>query len=90
MQRLLLNVPPKPLYEPRENYSQYRARLCNNASAAWREAELVIELINNAASTSFPECIIHGTPDAVAARNLSEPKYLKLEQQYIQSTLGAR
>ena len=72
-------MPPKPLYEPRDNYPQYRARLCNNASAAWREAELVVELINNAASTSFPECIIHATPDAVAAGYLSEPKYLKSE-----------
>jgi hypothetical protein len=72
-------VPSEPLYEPRENYSQYRARLCNNASAAWREAELVIELINNAATTSFPKCIIHGTPDAIAAGYLSEPKYLKSE-----------
>jgi hypothetical protein len=72
-------VSPKPLYEPRENYSQYRARLCNNASAAWREAELVIELINNAASTCFPKYVLHGTPDAIAAGYLSEPKYLKSE-----------
>jgi hypothetical protein len=81
-------VPPQSLYQSGGNYPQSRARLCSYALTTWRAARLVTELINNAASTSFPEFVLHGSSDAITAGNLSEPKHLKSEQQQQQSAIG--
>ena len=81
-------MPPQSLYQSGGNYPQSRPRLCSNALTTLRVARLVTKLINNAASTSFPEFVLHGSTDAITAGNLSEPKHLKSEQQRQQSAIG--
>ena len=88
MWRLLLIVPSKSLYQLGWNYPQSRPRLCENAFTTWRATKIVNELIDNAASTSFPEFVLPSSLDPITARNHSELKYLKSDQERLQSAFG--